>query len=229
MEFLSIVSHELKTPTTALKGAVDIVYYGEAGKLTPQQKRMLTIAQHSVERLTYLISDLLDVSRIEGGQIKLKMETASLGKILHDMQEAYLTIVQSKGIELSLQVSPNLPPVLVDDMRIKQVMDNLLSNAVKFTPPRGKITMTAKDRGDFVLVSVSDSGLGIKPQDQMKIFMKFFQVDSSLSRQAGGTGLGLAIAKSIVEMHGGEIWVESDLGKGSTFHFLLRHAKEKDE
>lgn len=220
-EFVSMVSHELRTPVTAIKGFVDLMITEEAGPINDQQKRFLKITASSIERLTLLISDLLDLSRIESGQMKMEMSPVHIEELLRESAETYRSTIESKKISFSLEINKQLPQVLADGARIKQVIDNLLSNAMKFTPTGGQIRMIADDLGDFVLVSVSDTGVGIKKEDQEKIFEKFYQVDSSLTRQTGGTGLGLAISKSIVDMHSGRIWVESDLGKGSTFRCLL--------
>lgn len=226
-EFVSMVSHELRTPLTAVKGFVDIVLNEEAGTLNEQQKKFLKIAHNSIERLTLIISDLLDISKIESGQLKLETRPVSLKRILQESAETYRSTIESKQINFSIDVSKDLPEVLADESRIKQVIDNLLSNAMKFTPPKGSIHISTDDMGDFILTSISDTGMGIKKENHERIFERFVQVDSSLTRQAGGTGLGLAISKSIVEMHGGRIWVESELGKGSTFRFLLPRQRNK--
>jgi signal transduction histidine kinase len=226
-EFVSMVSHELRTPVTAIKGFVDVVMNEEAGPLNSQQIKFLKIAHNSIDRLTILISDLLDISRIEAGQMKLEMHPISMVKILQDSAETYRATIEGKKIGFHVKIAEKLPEVLADESRIKQVIDNLLSNAMKFTSPDGSIKLLVEDMGDFVLVNVSDTGVGIKKENQEKIFDRFFQVDSSLTRQVGGTGLGLAISKSIIEMHGGRIWVESEEGKGSTFRFLLPRLREK--
>lgn len=227
MEFVSMVSHELRTPLTALKGFVDIVMTEEAGSLNDQQKHFLEIAHGSIDRLSILISDLLDISRIESGQMKLEFVPLSLERVLRESFETYQAATETKKIAFSLEVKKKLPEIMADELRIKQVMDNLISNAMKFTPTGGNVKIVADDMGDFVLVSVADTGIGIKKEDQGKVFEKFYQVDSSLTRQVGGTGLGLAISKSIIEVHGGRIWVESEVGKGSTFRFLLPRMRKE--
>ncbi len=225
-EFVSIVSHELRTPVTALKGAVRLVLEGEAGELNPHQTHLLQIASNSTERLIFLISDLLDISRIEAGRIRLHIAVLSLNKVFAETEEIYYSSMKTKRLKFTVSLPDALPLVSADEFRVKQVIDNLLTNAMKFTPAHGEVRLSAENMGDFVQVSVTDTGVGIKPEHQNKIFDKFFQVDSSLSRVAGGTGLGLAISKSIVEMHGGRLWVESQLGKGSVFKFILPKAKE---
>ncbi|OGR79998.1 MAG: hypothetical protein A3I11_05545 [Elusimicrobia bacterium RIFCSPLOWO2_02_FULL_39_32] len=227
-EFVSVVSHELRTPVTAIKGFVNIVMNQEAGPINPDQERFLKLAYNAIERLSFLISDLLDISRIEAGQIKLQPASLSMEKILQETKETFQSTIKSKEINFVVQVASNLPQVFADEFRIKQVLDNLLSNAIKFTPKQGTIQMAGENMGDFVLVSVSDTGIGVKKEDQGNIFKKFYQVDSSLTRSAGGTGLGLSICKAIVEMHGGRIWVESEVGKGSFFRFVLPRLKVKE-
>ncbi|OGR83370.1 MAG: hypothetical protein A2901_02235 [Elusimicrobia bacterium RIFCSPLOWO2_01_FULL_54_10] len=229
-EFVSMVSHELRTPVTAIKGFVDVVLSEDAGPINEQQKRFLNIAHNSIERLSLLILDLLDISRIESGQMKIILQPVSIEKVIQDAHVTYRSGIETKNISFELHMDKKIPMVVADESRVKQVIDNLISNATKFTPAGGTIKMSADDLGDFVLVSVADSGVGIKKDDQEKIFSMFYQVDSSLTRKVGGTGLGLAISKSIIEMHGGRIWVESEPGRGSTFRFLLpRHREQQAE
>jgi signal transduction histidine kinase len=223
-EFISIISHELRTPLTTMKGFVKVLLEEDVGALNVQQKKFLTVVENAVERLSLLISDLLDISRIESGQFKVNIVPTSLDEIITHSVENIKNLVESKNIQLTIKLSKT-PPVLADRIRIGQVMDNLLSNAVKFTDYNGKITITTEDRGDWVLVSVKDTGVGIPAKDLDKVFEKFYQVETSAGGRPLGVGLGLAIAKSIIELHNGHIWVESELGKGSNFQFLLPVAK----
>ena len=163
--------------------------------------------------------------------MKIELEPVSIEKLMQDCLETHRAGTEAKKISLELRLDRKIPMAIADESRVKQVIDNLISNAMKFTPENGSIKMSADDLGDFVLISVADSGVGIKKDDQEKIFSMFYQVDSSLTRKVGGTGLGLAISKSIIEMHGGRIWVESEAGQGSIFRFLLprfRERKSKD-
>ncbi len=227
-EFVSVVSHELRTPVTAVKGFVDVVLTEEVGSLNDQQKKFLGIAHNAIERLTLLISDLLDISRIESGRLRLDFAPISMAQLIQDACEAARASLESKKIKLVLNIDKKLPQIQADPTRMRQVVDNLMSNAIKFTmAEKGEIGITADDMGDFLLISIRDTGVGIRKDDQEKIFEKFVQGDSSLTRQAGGTGLGLAICRAIIEMHGGRIWVESDPGKGSTFRFLLPRSRDK--
>ncbi len=225
-EFVSMVSHELRTPVTAIKGFVDVVLGEDAGPINEQQRKFLRIAHNSIERLSLLISDLLDVSRIESGQLKIILQPVAMDKIIQECFDTYRASIESKQINFELRIEKKIPIVSADESRVKQVIENLLSNAMKFVPQGGFIKMSIDDLGDFVIVSVVDSGVGIKKEDQEKIFSMFYQVDSSLTRKVGGTGLGLAISKAIVEMHGGRIWVESEPGRGSAFRFLIPRLRE---
>jgi|GEM_PF-1247477 len=224
-EFISIISHELKTPLTTMKGFVKVLLEEEAGSLNEQQKKFLTVVENAVERLSLLISDLLDISRIESGQFKVNIMPTSLDEIIMHSVENIKNLLESKNIQLTVKLSKT-PQVLADRIRIAQVMDNLLSNAAKFTDYNGEITITTEERGDYVLVSVRDTGIGIPAKDLDKVFEKFYQVASTQNGHTTlGVGLGLAIAKSIIELHNGHIWVESEPGKGSNFQFLLPVAK----
>ncbi|MBL7208730.1 MAG: PAS domain S-box protein [Dehalococcoidia bacterium] len=220
-EFVSTVSHELRTPLTSIKGYVDLVVDGEAGEITEMQRNFLGIVQSNTDRLVGLINDLLDISRIESGRLELNITTVPLDQVIREVAVSLHNQIEEK--KLSLELAPPQGPIQVrgDRARITQVLTNLLSNAYKFTPEGGKINVSAKVTDSQVQVDVADTGTGISAQDRKKLFTRFFRVDSSTTRDIGGTGLGLTIAKSIVEMHGGKIWVESEIGKGSTFSFTL--------
>ena len=227
-EFVSMVSHELRTPLTAIKGFVNIVFTGSAGPINDQQKRFLAIADNSIDRLSLIISDILDISRIESGQMKIDLKPISVDKILQDCYETHSSGTEAKKISLELNFDKKIPQVIADGSRVKQVIDNLVSNAIKFTPENGKIRIDVEDLGDFVLFSIVDSGIGINKDDHENVFDMFYQTDSYLTRKVGGSGLGLSISKSIIEMHGGKIWVESESGQGSIFRFLLPRYKYKN-
>jgi signal transduction histidine kinase len=224
-EFISMVSHELRTPLTAVKGFVKVVLSGEAGKIDPQQEKFLQIADQSIDRLTVLITDLLDISRIESGQLKLTITFINPKELISVVAKTMQPEAARKKIKIKTYVPDKFPMISADRQRLIQVLDNLILNSIKFTPAGGMITVSASDRGDFVLFSVADTGIGIDKKDQQKIFEKFYQVDSSTTRVGNGTGLGLAIVKSIVEMHGGQVWVESEPNKGANFQFVIPRAK----
>jgi PAS domain S-box-containing protein len=220
-EFVSQVSHELRTPLTAIKGFTDMLLDGDAGELDEEQQEYLGIVQQNVDRLVSLINDLLDISRIESGRVKLQLESISVGTIIESVVATMSPLVEGKNQALSVEVDPALPLVRGDRDRIVQVVTNLVSNAYKYTPAGGAIRVEAVRAGDVARIAVRDSGIGIAPEDVAQLFTRFFRVDSSLTREIGGTGLGLSIVKSIVEMHGGTVAVESEPGKGSTFSFTV--------
>ena len=224
-EFLSIVSHELKTPITAIKGFVKLILRGEVGSLNPQQEKFLQIADQSTDRLNILISDLLDIAKIETGKLKMNLAPVNMKQILEDVVRRFEGEASKKGIKIISENPENAKEVMADRERIDQVIDNLVSNAIKFTSDNGSVTLTTADKGDFIQFGVRDTGIGISKAEQQNIFEKFYQVESGTTRISQGVGLGLAIVRSIVEMHGGQVWVESELGKGSEFKFILPRAK----
>ena len=220
-EFVSTVSHELRTPLTSIKGYIDLVLEGEAGDLTEAQEEFLGIVKDNSDRLVVLINDLLDISRIESGRVVLKIEPVDLGDTLADSVGTFRAVLDAGDIGLEVALPDDLPRVAADRVRVGQVVTNLVSNAVKYSPDGGTITVSARVEVGEVVLSVTDTGIGIGEEDQESLFAKFYRVDSSYTREVGGTGLGLAICKSIVELLGGRIWVESTLGAGSTFSFSL--------
>ncbi len=226
-EFLSIVSHELRTPLTSLTGFLSVLLEGEAGPISDQQKKFLGIAKQSATRLNLIISDLLDVSRIESGRLNLEMGECSLYEILRTSHEGLKASAAGKSIQLRLQAVPNLPQIWGDPSRIQQVVDNIVSNAIKFTDRGGEVDIFGEEKGDFLQVSIRDTGPGLTTAEQEKVFDMFYQADASTRRSAGGAGLGLAIARGIVNMHGGQISVQSEKGKGATFTFLIPRMKEQ--
>jgi signal transduction histidine kinase len=220
-EFLSVVSHELRTPLTSLNGFLSVVVDEEAGPINEQQKKFLNIAKQSAVRLNAMIADLLDVSRIESGRLQLEMKECSMYEILREVVERVKPAAHEKSLQIRLQANVMLPPVWGDQARLKQVLDNLVSNAVKFTERGGEIDLFAEEKGDFIQVSVRDTGPGLTQEEQEKVFDIFYQADTSNRRTAGGAGLGLAICRGIVVMHGGQLHVTSEKGKGATFTFIV--------
>ena len=220
-EFVSTVSHELRTPLTSIKGYVDLIVDGEAGEINEIQREFLEIVQENSDRLVSLINDMLDISRIESGRIHLKVEPIEVSELVVGAAETFKTMADQSSVELVTSVAEDLPRAAGDRDRVGQVLMNLVSNAIKYSPGGGTATIAARSDGENVVVEVSDTGIGIKPEDQAGLFSKFYRVDSSLTRDIGGTGLGLSICKSIVELLGGKIWAESEFGQGSTFGFSL--------
>lgn len=224
-EFLSIVSHELRTPLTSLTGFLSVLLDEDAGPITEQQRKFLGIAKASAGRLNLIISDLLDISRIESGRINLNMGDCSMYEILNTSVEGLRSSADKKNLKLELHASVDLPVLWGDSSRLQQVIDNLISNAVKFTDAGGSIDVYGEEKGDFVQVQVKDTGPGLSPEEQSKVFDMFYQADASTRRPAGGAGLGLAIARGIVMMHGGQISVNSEKGHGATFLFVVPRKK----
>ncbi|MCS7177773.1 MAG: GAF domain-containing protein [Anaerolineae bacterium] len=219
-QFLANMSHELRTPLNSIIGFSRVILKGIDGPITEQQRQDLEAIFNSGQHLLGLINDILDISKIEAGKMELSFEPTDLGEIIRGVMSTAIALVKDKPIELQQSIPPELPTIIADSRRIRQVLLNLVSNAAKFTD-QGFIRVEAHADEEFVTISVSDSGIGIPPEKLPHIFEAFTQVDASPSRKYGGTGLGLTISKSFVELHGGKIWVESELGKGSTFTFML--------
>ncbi|MBA7557212.1 Alkaline phosphatase synthesis sensor protein PhoR [subsurface metagenome] len=214
-----MVSHELKTPLAAMRTSAQVL---EAADIATETKReMLDIILRNIDRQTNLVNDLLDLSRIESGRMKLKFERVPLDSVIANSIESVKQTASEEGIKLDVELPDDLSSVKGDRERLTQVVINLLNNAIKFTPRSGEIRMKARELNGQVEVKTSDTGSGIPGEDLNMVFDKFYQVDSTLTRETGGTGLGLAICKGIIEAHNGHIMAESKLGKGSTFIFRL--------
>jgi two-component system, OmpR family, phosphate regulon sensor histidine kinase PhoR len=220
-DFISIVSHELKTPLTSITGFVRLLSAERVGPITQKQRHYLDIVQKQSESLTALINDLLDLSRIEEGIIDVRHEPVSLAEVIKGVAQQLDNMAQERNVGLSIDVPPDLPDIKGDSDRLTQVFMNLIHNALKFTQSGGKVRVKAGSLGNECLVRVADTGIGISSKDLPKIFNKFYQVDSSSTRQQSGTGLGLSISKQLIAAHGGDIWVNSTPGKGTTFSLTL--------
>ncbi|HDQ72410.1 MAG TPA: response regulator [Chloroflexi bacterium] len=231
-EFVSNVSHELRTPMTAIKGYGDLLHAGAVGPLNDEQKRFLKIIKNNADRLTALINDLLDISRVETGRVRFEPKSMHIGDVIADVVNALAVPAEGKGQTLTYEIVGGLPKIIGDKDRLNQVVTNLVGNAIRYTPEGGKIEVRAYPVEGAVRVDVTDSGIGIAPDDLAHLFERFYRADHPLVQEAAGTGLGLSISRMFVEMHGGRVWVESELGKGSTFTFILpipTTPKEKDE
>jgi signal transduction histidine kinase/HAMP domain-containing protein len=226
-EFLANMSHELRTPLNSVLGFAELLVDGIYGELPGKAKTTLERVQANGRHLLGLINDVLDLSKIEAGQLTLSLDEYSVGQIVRATVTAVEPLARAKGLALTTTVADNLPIGRGDERRLTQVLLNLTGNAVKFTET-GSVDIHARAVGDCFEIAVKDTGPGIAAKDQARIFEEFQQVDSSSTRQKGGTGLGLAISRRIVEMHGGTISVESELGSGSTFtlRFPIRAAEE---
>ncbi|MBI4054551.1 MAG: HAMP domain-containing histidine kinase [Elusimicrobia bacterium] len=224
-EFISTISHELKTPLTTIKGFLALLLQGEAGRLEGLQRQFLTIADNASDRLDLLISDLLDISSLESQELRMELVPVSLEEVIAREMKDYAARAKEKHLTFRSDLPGSLPMVQADPKWMGRVLDNLLSNAVKFTPPGGRIGLIAQNKGDFMQVTVSDTGIGVGPRELQHIFEKFYQVRGGSRQGSPGTGLGLAIAKSVVEKHGGRIWAESEAGAGTSIHFVLPFVK----
>jgi GAF domain-containing protein len=249
-EFISTVSHELRTPMTSIKGYADLLIMGAAGPLNENQARFLSIIKTNADRLTMLVNDLLDIGRIDTQRLELNLKEVELGSAVQIVVESLHGRAVNKRQTLDTHIPADLPPVWADRDRLVQILTNLVSNAQQYTPTGGHVTLTAhlclerrdgsrplllSDNGEWpagpnmVQVNITDDGIGIAPEEQEKIFERFFRSDHPLVQETPGTGLGLPITCSLVEMHGGRLWVESQVGQGSTFSFTLPLAQTELE
>jgi len=227
-DFIAIASHELRTPLSIIKGYADAFQYGELGDLAPLQLDKIKIMNARADQMTKIINDLLDITRMEEGRLVGKKWPAPADELVMNAVSEYKNQAAEKGLELTYTIAEELPPVSVDVWRVHQVLENLIGNAIKFTPSGGAIEVSARRSAepDMVEIEVKDTGPGIPPREQERLFTMFYQVETDSTRSAGGLGLGLVISKGIVESHGGRIWVESEPGKGSSFKFTLPVHKE---
>ena len=221
-EFSATVSHELRTPLASIKAAIDIVMSLTPGPLTNDQKNFLGKAKDNIDRLNRLINDILDLAHLESGKTSLNIESKNLNDIIVAVVDMQQGVAKNKNLFLTHTLDSHIQNVSLDDDKVRQVLVNLMSNALKFTDKGGvKVISTLMPEQNLVKVSVEDSGPGIKKEDVHKLFHKFQQLGDPVLRKTGGTGLGLAICQEIVRQHGGKIWVESEVGKGSSFCFTL--------
>ncbi len=216
---LSTATHELKTPLTSIIGYIDIILtrQNKVGPLNEKQQRYLQTAQRNSYRLKSLVDDLLDISRIESGGLELTPAELELWPEIQEIVTGMRTQIDEKNIDLVLDIPQEICPVLADKLRLTQVISNLLSNACKYSPQGARVTIRAREEDAGVRIDVSDTGIGISPEDQERLFTKFFRADNSSTREVSGSGLGLYITKHLIEAHGGRIWASSQLGQGTTF------------
>jgi len=217
--FLANVSHELRTPLASIKGFISTLLRTDTKWSDEEQRDFLETVDHEADRLTHLISDLLDMSRIDTGALKLERNTCHISEILDSIGGGLGSLARHH--QLKIIVPSSLPPVFVDKTRVGQVLINLVENASKYSPEQNEITVEARLEGDLIVISVIDRGGGIPPDLQDKVFDRFYQAEGIVTGQKSGTGLGLSICRGIIEAHGGRIWVESKLGGGSKFRFSL--------
>lgn len=243
-EFISIVSHELRTPLTSIKNSLDILMSGRCGEITPASEKFLAMAMRNVQRLSGIINDLLDLSKIEAGKMDFHFAPTNINTVINYVKSVLSEVAKTKGLNLVTEEYQKIPDITADSRRLEQVLTNLVSNAIKFTPEGKTITISSrlvnaddikvneyfKDSiqnlsGEYVEVCVKDEGIGIESKNLLHAFDKFAQIENSLSRKAGGTGLGLPIAKQLLDAHKGAIWCDSEINKGSKFYFIIPVSK----
>ncbi|HIH37554.1 HAMP domain-containing histidine kinase [Candidatus Woesearchaeota archaeon] len=216
--FLALAAHELKSPLTATEMQLEMLDTGQFGKVKVSQKESIAVARRNLSRLHYIITDILDLTRLEAAQLNFERQKCSLKPYLLDLIHEMKAYLPEKKITLKTRIS-NLPAIFTDPNRLIQAIRNLLTNAYKFSPKKGIVSLSIKDEGNHLLFRVEDQGPGIEKENWGRVFEPFFQEKASLSRQYGGVGLGLSVCKGIIDSQGGKIWIEGE--KGSTFVFTL--------
>lgn len=246
-EFISIVSHELRTPLTSINSALDIILKGTTGEINETMEKFLNLAKRNVTRLSAIIYDLLDLSKIEAGKMEFRFEKTNINLPIELVKNTLENLAKEQNITINMNLDTSLDFVYIDTQRMEQVLTNLVSNAIKFTRENGTIEITSSKIGadeiknnpffknlpenmsdEYVKIAVKDNGIGIAKEDWNKVFEQFKQIENSLSRKVGGSGLGLPIAKRLMEAHKGFIWLESELNQGSTFYLAIPLMSEKE-
>ncbi len=246
-EFISIVSHELRTPLTSINSALEIILKGSAGDINETMEKFLNLAKRNVERLSAIIYDLLDLSKIEAGKMEFRFEKTNINLPVELVKNTLENLAKEQNITIKMNLAQDLDLVYIDTQRMEQVLTNLVSNAIKFTRENGTIEITSSKiksseiknnpffetlpdhlSEEYIKIAVKDNGIGIAPENWSKVFEQFKQIENSLSRKVGGSGLGLPIAKRLMDAHKGFIWLESELNKGSTFFLAIPVMNEKE-
>ncbi len=220
-DFVRMVSHELRAPLAAISQQHAVILDGLAGDLTDKQRHLLDRAHAKIQGLLDLINDLLDIAKMESGHRPMELLPLDLGPVLTELVDLLAARAQEQKVALALEAAPDLPPVLADRRSMEEVFTNLIANAINYSPDGGNVTVAAHLRGDYVEVTVRDTGIGIDAEELSKIFDKFYRVKHPRTRQVIGTGLGLSLVKGIIEAHRGSVAVESELNVGTTFRVLL--------
>lgn len=220
-EFISLVSHELKLPMTSIKGYSDLMLAGATGELTEKQTTFLRTIRNNVNRMATLVSDLADISRIESGNLRVDPRAVPVWDVIDEVVNLTRTEVNHKKQQVTVDIPEELPRAWCDRGRLAQILTNLISNANKYTPEGGAIRVEARQHDGMIQIQVQDNGLGMTPEDQEKLFSKFFRSADEKIREAPGTGLGLSITKNLIELQGGKIWFESEFRKGTSFYFTI--------
>jgi len=224
-EFLALTTHDLRSPLTVISGVISFFTSGRLGELSPEQQNMVAMMERNTQSLIELVNDLLDASKLESGTMRLETAAIDIRSVIDELREMMLPMAKEKEIELVETFPADLPRVEADRVKLRRILLNLLSNALKFTPKGGRVEVRAEQLDGRVSIAVSDTGVGIAPEDVARLFDKYEQARSRATRGEKGTGLGLYITKQLVELHGSRIKVESEVGKGSTFSFTLPSVK----
>jgi signal transduction histidine kinase len=220
-DFISLVTHELRIPMTSIKGYTDLMIGGLVGPLTEQQKEFLAIVRRNLERMNVLVRDLSDINRIESGRMKFDFAAFELHEVVDEIVQSLSEQLQTRQQTLAVEIPPDLPPVFADRTRTGQLLANLLSNAHKYSPGGAHITICLTENGEFAEIAVMDTGIGISAEDQARLFTQFFRSDDAAVREQTGWGLGLSIVRKIVQAQGGDVYCQSEYGRGSTFTFTV--------
>jgi len=220
-EVISIVSHQLKTPLSVIKGYIEVLILEDVGRINPKQKEYLKDALENIQKMTGLVKNFLDVSKIEEGKIELRLQPYSLKRIAEESVERFQYLAKAKNCQISFKTKGKIPKLNIDPLKIQQVVNNLISNAIEYNKKRGKVEVTLEKRGKKVIFCCKDSGIGISSKEKKKIFKKFYRSERAIAIVTSGSGLGLFISKAIIEKSRGEIWFKSKIGEGSTFCFSL--------
>jgi signal transduction histidine kinase len=227
-EFLAVTTHDLRSPLTVISGVISFFSSGRLGELTPEQQNMVAMMERNTQNLIELVNDLLDSAKIESGTLQLDLAPTELPALVGEICEAMSTVASERGVTVDCHFPDDVPKVTADRAKLRRVLVNLVSNAVKFTRKGGRVDIHGAREGHMMRVSVSDTGVGVPPEDLPRLFDKYEQASTRAPRSERGTGLGLYITRQLVELHGGEITVESEVGKGSTFSFTIPVAEDND-
>jgi signal transduction histidine kinase len=223
-DFISNVSHELRTPMTSIKGYADLLLMGAAGPVDKQQEQFLTTIKGNADRLSVLVNDLLNISKLDTGSDRIQSERVEVGVVLDRVLKSAEMRAgrEGKAMRFTLDVPASLPQITADSNKLTQIFTNLVDNAYNYTYAGGSISVSVRDQGDTVLVAIADTGIGIPDEFRERIWERFERNEEhALVMDVAGTGLGLAIVKTLVEMHNGRVWFDSELGRGSTFYVAL--------
>jgi signal transduction histidine kinase len=224
-DFISMASHQLRTPLTSIKGYISMLMEGDAGKISPMQRKMLQQAFFSSQQMVYLIADLLNVSRLRTGKFVIEQTPVQLARVITEELEQLQEMAKVHSVHLDYQPPKDFPELLLDDTKTRQVVMNFIDNAVYYTPPKGHITIQLLDKGSTIELRIKDSGIGVPKSEQPHLFTKFYRAANARKARPDGTGLGLFMAKKVIVAQGGSIIFESTEGKGSTFGFVFSKAK----